>query len=149
MGIQTLMLSRDGRNFDVKGTWLLYLGSNHCGRAEMCDCDVCWLPRCHPVACHLSKTLSCPSRGFASHLPVARYHQSSSRSVVPKKSDGCPPAFSEVKARKLFVVRWGRIVFVCQYCATLTHLPSLFSQWSRASSQRLFSCPSVPYRDSV
>ena len=27
---------------------------------------------CHPVACRLSKTLSCPSRGFASHLLVAR-----------------------------------------------------------------------------
>ena len=32
---------------------------------------------------------------------------------------------------------------------TLTHRPFLFSQLSRASSQGFFSCPPVPYRDSV
>ena len=69
---------------DVKGTWLLCLGPNDCGRTEIYDCDVCW-----------------------------------SKSV--------------------------RLALLC----TLTHLPSLFSLWSRASSQRLFSCLSVPYRDSV
>ena len=67
----------------------------------------------------LSKTLSCPSRGFASHLLVARYHQPS------QESDCCPPAFSEVMAKKAVRRALGRIVFRLDILCTLTHLPSV------------------------
>ena len=67
---------------EVEGAWQLRFESNHCERAGVCCCDVCWVSRCRPVACRLSKTLLCPYRGFASHPLVTRYHQSSFRSVV-------------------------------------------------------------------
>ena len=69
---------------EVEAAWQLRFESNDCEKAGVCCCDVCWVSRCRPVACRLSKTLSCPSRGFASHLLVARYHQSTPRSVVPR-----------------------------------------------------------------
>ena len=65
----------------VDRTWQLRFESNDCERAGVCCCDVCRVSRCRPMACRLSKTLLCPSKGFASHPLVARYHQSSLRSV--------------------------------------------------------------------
>ena len=115
----------------VKGSWLLYLGSNDCGRAEICDCDVCWPPRCHPGAFHLSQvssiiiSLCCPKNLTVVLHRLVRLRQESCSSCIGSNS---------VRLAILYI---------------LTQLPSLFSQWSRASSQRLFSCPSVPHRDSV
>ena len=128
------------QDYGVKGTWLLYLGSNDCGRAEIGDCDVCWLPNCHPVAFHCPKL--CRALPEASHLTclwtgIINHHLA----VLSQESDCCPPAFSVVKARKLFVMNGSYSVRLSILCI-LTHLPSLFSQWSRASS-------SVPYSNSV
>ena len=79
-GISAPMLSR--------GNWIRRKREHgNCDSSQMiaterrvCCCGVCWLPKCRSVACRLSKTLLCPSRGFASHPLVARCH--SSRSVV-------------------------------------------------------------------
>ena len=67
--------------------------------------------------------------------------------LLSQESDSRPSAFSEVLAIgcSSCIGSSVRLAIPC----TLTHLPSLFSQSSRASSQRFFSCPSVPCRDSV
>ena len=78
---------------EVDGTWRLRFESNDCERAGVCCCDVCGVLRCRPVAYRLSKILLCPSRGFASHPLMARYHQSSFRC--------CPKNLTVVLLRSL------------------------------------------------
>ena len=92
------------------------------------------------------KTLSCPSRGFASHLLVARDHQSSSRSVAPKNLTVVPPAFSKVMAKKAVRRALGRIVFAI--LCTLTHLPSRFSPVVSCFIREVFS-PVHPFHTGI
>ena len=57
--------------------------SNGFGIVVIFRCDVRWVPRCRPVAYLVSKTRWSLSRGFPSDPSVAKYRQSSPRSVVP------------------------------------------------------------------
>ena len=68
---------------EVEETWQLRFESRDCERAGVRDCDVCWVPRWRPMMSSVQNSVM-PSKGFASHPLVARYHQSSLRSVVPR-----------------------------------------------------------------
>ena len=88
-----------------------------------------------------------PSRDIASHPFVARYHQSSLRSLS-QESDSRPSAVSEVLAKRLFVVHW------VEWCSSgdtvYSHPYSFCCPGSLALHHRFFfSCPSVPCRGSV
>ena len=91
---------------DVKGTWLLCLGSNDCERTEVCHSDVCWVSRCHPVACRLSKNSVVPFQRLRISPACGQVSSIIISFCCSQESDCCPLAFSEVKAKMLFVVHW-------------------------------------------
>ena len=69
--------------------------------------------------------------------------------LLSQESDCRPSAFSEVLAKRLFVVHW---VEWCSSGDTVYSHPSSFSVFpavSRFITGVFFSCPSVPWRDSV
>ena len=110
--------------------------------------EVCWVPRCRPVAYHVSKIQWCPS----ARLRISPVCGQVSSIVI---SLCCPRRVTAVLLRSVRSWQNG-----CSSCTgsnrvrlamprTLTNRPFLFSQRSRASSQGFCSCSSVLCRDSV
>ena len=132
----------------VKEAWHLWFDSNGCERAVLCCCEVCWVPRCRPVAYHVSKIQWCPS----ARLRISPVCGQVSSIVI---SLCCPRRVTAVLLRSVRSWQNG-----CSSCTgsnrvrlamprTLTNRSFLFSQRSRASSQGFCSCSSVLCRDSV
>ena len=107
-------------------------------------------PKRRPVACRLSKTLLCRSRGFASLPLVAKYHQSSSRTVVPRNLTVVLLRSVRPWHRKAVRRALGRTVSVWRY--HVHSRPSSFTVFpsSLVLHRKGFSLVrSVPYRGSV
>ena len=86
---------------EVKGTWLLCLGSNDCERAVMSvgfPGVILW----HVIGPKLCRALPEASHRTCLWPGIVNHHLA----LLLQESDCCPSAFSEVRAKRLFVVHW-------------------------------------------